>query len=47
VAAAAGASLDACRQQGVLVRVRVVVAAPLGPVRGEAQAGPAPAGPPE
>jgi hypothetical protein len=45
VAAAAGAALEACRQKGVLVRVRVVVPAPLGPVPGEAQAGPPSADP--
>jgi secretion/DNA translocation related TadE-like protein len=47
VASAVGARLAECRQRGVVVRVRVLVTAPLGDVAGEAQAGPDPADPPE
>lgn len=47
IARANGATLTACRQQGVVVRVRVVIAAPLLPVAGDAQAGPPPMVPPE
>lgn len=47
VAAASGAALTDCRLSGLVVRVRVVVPAPLGAVAGEARAGPAAAEPPE
>jgi secretion/DNA translocation related TadE-like protein len=47
VAAASGATIAECRVTSLVVRVRVVVAAPFGPVTGEARAGPDPAEPPE
>lgn len=47
VAAATGGRLTECRQRGAVVRVRVVVPAPLGAVAGESQAGPATPDPPE
>lgn len=47
VAAASGATLTDCRPSGPTVQVRVVVGAPLGPVAGEARAGPGAVEPPE